>query len=1609
MTDQSERQGEERRERLQQLLRERWPDTQERVWLGQFLDRYYRGVAPEDLAQRPLDDLYGAAVSHWKLFTRQKPGSPRIHAFNPVPEQHGWESAHSIVQIVTDDMPFLVDSVAMALSRLNLTIHLIIHPVMSAARNGRGELRGVEGGEERDSCMHFEVDQQAEEALRGIEREIVRALNDVRAAVEDWQPMNAQLGRCITQLKRQIPQSVREQLDEDVAFLEWLKEDHFTFLGYRRYELVTRRGERQLRAVADSGLGILRHVDGQPRSRSFSALPEEVQREALMPRPLIVTKSNSRATVHRPGYMDYVGIKRFNQRGEVIGEHRFLGLYTSAAYNLNPRHIPLLRRKIDQVLEQAALPPRSHAGKALINILETFPRDELFQIEPTELHRIALGILHLQERAKVRLFLRVDPYRRFVSCLVYAPRERYGTEVRRRMQAILQHAFAGEQAEFSVQLAESLLARIHFIIRLGDQGLPEVDLDALEQELAATTRSWRDDLHRALLDYYGEERGNRLYRRYGEAYSAAYQEDTQPRVAAHDLERLEALSPERPLGLSLYRPLEASGAELRLKLLHHGEPVSLSAVLPMLENMGLEVIDERPYEVNPSGAPARWVHDFGLRHAGGELDTEELREIFQDALAATWRGDAENDGFHRLVLAARLGWREILILRAYSKYLRQAGTTFSQKYFEATLAAWPEIARLLVRLFHARLDPKRADEKRAAQLVTQVEEALNEVPSLDQDRILRRFLAAIQATLRSNFFQTRQGADKPYMSLKLRPAQIPGVPRPHPAYEIFVYSPRVEGVHLRGGKVARGGLRWSDRPEDYRTEVLGLMKAQMVKNAVIVPVGAKGGFIVKQPPEEREARMREVRACYQDFIRGLLDVTDNLVDGRVVAPERTVRHDEDDHYLVVAADKGTASFSDLANEVAAEYGFWLGDAFASGGSSGYDHKGMGITARGAWEAVKRHFRELGKDIQREPFTVVGVGDMSGDVFGNGMLLSEQTRLVAAFDHRHVFIDPTPDPAASYAERQRLFALPRSSWDDYDRDTLSAGGQIYPRSAKRVSLSEQARAALAIEERELTPNELIHRILQAPVELLWNGGIGTYVKARFESHLDVGDKANDPVRVDGAQLRCQVLGEGGNLGVTQAGRIEYALLGGRVNTDAIDNAGGVDTSDHEVNIKIMLQKPIDEGDLTVKQRNRLLARIQDEVAALVLQNNYRQTQALSLCAARAPELLDEHNQLMRLLEREGLLDRALEGLPGEEQVKERALAGQGLTRPELAVLLAYAKIYHYEELLGSELIGEPLLEEELLDYFPGPLRESQHDAILGHRLRAPIIATEAANHIVNRMGASFIHRVRERSGADTADVARAWMATREIFAIKQLREAVDTLDNQVPAAVQTEMLLRINRLHERGSHWLLTNLPRPIPVSHAAEAMRGPAAQLAVWLEDLLAGSDRAALAQQREKLREQGVEENLAGRIADLEMLYTALDISRISRDHDCPLRDAARVYHRAAEELGLCWLREAVTGYQASSPWEERARQGLEDEYYIQLRLLAARLLAEQAPLPDEPGPLQDWVAERIPRSQRLAQTLHELCNSPQLDLAMLAVAVQELNAVVHTATAAPQQESPP
>ncbi|MEU9134370.1 NAD-glutamate dehydrogenase [Streptomyces sp. NPDC048404] len=1606
--------------------------TPDRDTVLAFLQRYYLHTAPEDLTDRDPVDVFGGAFSHYRLAETRPQGTANVRVHTPTVEENGWTCSHSVVEVVMDDMPFLVDSVTNELSRQGRGIHVVIHPQFVVRRDLTGKLIEVlptrPSAEDLphdahvESWIHVEIDRETDRAdLKQITADLLRVLSDVREAVEDWEKMRDAALRIAEELpKEPTADDLRDQeVEEARELLRWLSGDHFTFLGYREYQL---REDDSLAAVPGTGLGILRSdphhgEDSHPVSPSFERLPADARAKAREHKLLILTKANSRATVHRPSYLDYVGVKKFDENGEVVGERRFLGLFSSAAYTESVRRVPVVRRKVDEVLRGAGFSPNSHDGRDLLQILETYPRDELFQTPADELRAIVTSVLYLQERRRLRLYLRQDEYGRYYSALVYLPRDRYTTGVRLRIIDILKEELNGTSVDFTAWNTESILSRLHFVVRVepGTE-LPQLsdsDKERIEARLVEAARSWADGFAEALTAECGEERAAELLRRYGNAFPEGYKADHSPRSAVADLVHLQALGQEasKDFALSLYEPVGAVPGERRFKIYRTGEQVSLSAVLPALNRMGVEVTDERPYELRCSDRTTAWIYDFGLRlpkslNGNGDHLGDDGRERFQEAFAATWTGQAEIDGFNALVLSAGLSWRQSMVLRAYAKYLRQAGSTFSQDYMEDTLRNNVHTTRLLVSLFEARMSPERqrAGVELTDALLEELDAALDQVASLDEDRILRSFLHLIKATLRTNFFQQAVGG-KPheYVSMKFDPTAIPDLPAPRPAFEIWVYSPRVEGVHLRFGKVARGGLRWSDRREDFRTEILGLVKAQMVKNTVIVPVGAKGGFVAKQLPDpsvDRDAWLAEGIRSYRTFISALLDITDNMVAGEIVPPADVVRHDEDDTYLVVAADKGTATFSDIANEVAESYDFWLGDAFASGGSAGYDHKKMGITARGAWESVKRHFQELGVNTQTQDFTVVGVGDMSGDVFGNGMLLSEHIRLVAAFDHRHIFIDPTPDAETSYAERRRLFELPRSSWADYDTELISAGGGVFPRSAKAIPVNAHIREALGIESNvaKMTPADLMRAILQAPVDLLWNGGIGTYVKSSAESNAEVGDKANDAIRVDGADLRVKVVGEGGNLGLTQLGRIEFAQHGGKINTDAIDNSAGVDTSDHEVNIKILLNAVVANGDLTVKQRNKLLAEMTDEVGALVLRNNYAQNTAIANALAQSPSMLHAQQRFLRHLVREGHLDRALEFLPTERQIRERLNAGQGLTGPETAVLLAYTKITVSVDLLATSLPDDPYLQNLLLAYFPSALRDRFREQIEGHALSREIVTTVLVNDTVNTGGTSFLHRLREETGASLEEIVRAQTAARAIFNSSAVWDAVEALDNVVAADVQTRIRLHSRRLVERGTRWLLNNRPQPLQLAETISFFTDGVEQVWSELPKLVRGADLEWYQQIYDELSDAGVPDELATRVAGFSSAFPALDIVSVAdRTGQDPMA-VAEVYYDLADRLGITQLMDRIIELPRADRWQSMARASIREDLYAAHAALTADVLAvgNGASTPEQR--FEAWEEKNAAILGRARTTLDEIQGSDSFDLANLSVAMRTMRTLLRS-----------
>ena len=1588
---------------LHDIILERNSDTQASM-LGRFAELYYANAPTDELLARPVADLYGATLSSWHFVQERKPKEAKVRVFNPDHENHGWQSLHTVVEIVCEDMPFLVDSVRLQLNARQMSLHAIHYAVINAKRDENHRLCDTDWSrptEETTSeaIIYVEFDHHSDlNLLQDLSDSLVQVIDEVRCCVEDFDPISHR----VIEVADELAEARVDGAKEAEAFLRWLLNNHFTFLASDEFHFETDSDADYVVRTEARDLGVFRY---QPASRNrlkLQDLAEEVRQFITRSQPISFMKSGARSRVHRPAYPDYVVVKRYDANGNAIGGVRFMGLFTSLVYIETPNNIPIVRDKLAAVRDRAGFDSIGHNGKELNRILEIYPRDELFQSPVDHLYKTAISILNIQERRQTRVYMRKDPYSKFVSCLAYVPRDIYNTELRQRIESVLESEFSPLDIESTTHFSESVLARAQYTVRLDPEKPVEFDEGLVSHKIRQVVRSWGDDLHDALIEQVGEERGNRQFHEYRSAFPAGYRETFVARTAVADIQHMESLKHLEAghLAMSFYRELEENSNQLRFKLFNLGSILPLSDVIPVLENLGLRVLGEHPYEITRSDGQVIWIHNFLLEYTlADKVSIAEVKSLFQDSFKAIWQGQAENDAFNRLVLGAQLGWKDIALLRAYARYMKQIRFGISETYIAATLARYIPVSALLVKLFHARfgLEPqlKGDRDEHFAELEQQLLDSLDDVTQLNEDRTIRRYLELMKATLRTNFFQLDDnGETKPYISLKIDPSAISDMPLPRPMFEIFVYSPRVEGVHLRGGKVARGGLRWSDRSDDFRTEILGLVKAQQVKNAVIVPVGAKGGFVAKQLPKTggRDAFMAEGVSCYQTFISALLDVTDNLAEGKVVPPQGVIRHDPDDTYLVVAADKGTATFSDIANAIAIERGFWMGDAFASGGSIGYDHKKMGITARGAWVSVQRHFRERGHNVQTTDVSVVGVGDMGGDVFGNGMLQSEHICLVAAFNHLHIFVDPNPNAAASFVERKRLFELPRSSWEDYDQSLISRGGGVFSRAAKSVPVSLEMKQRFGITEDRMAPNDLIKALLKAPVDLIWNGGIGTYVKASEERHSQVGDKANDSLRVNGNELRAKVVGEGGNLGMTQLGRIEFARNGGASYTDFIDNAGGVDCSDHEVNIKIMLNEVIDNGDLTRKQRNEIFMSLTDDVASLVLTNNYRQTQAIALSYKDCLTRLDEYIRLMKAYESSGKLNRALEFLPDDELLAERKNTGEGLTRPELSVLISYIKADLKEQLNEPQIYDNEYVASILTTAFPEALNQRFEDQLKGHRLRREIIATQLANDLVNYMGIIFVHRLHKSTGASMADIACAYVAARDIFSLPDYWEAITELDYQISTDVQEDMMADLMRLVRRTSRWFLRNRRAGVNTENEIALFRSSVQDIASNLGSTLRGDALDRWRTTYEQRIDQGVPETVAAYSAGAITMYSALGIIEVANETGHPVADVAASYFELGETLQLSWFAEQINTLPAASHWNALARETLRDDLDSQQRALTMGVLNIQREEESFVDALARWQEQQAPLIQRWNNMLAELQSAEVMEFAMVAVALRDL-----------------
>ncbi len=1578
-----------------------------------FAEAYYEQYPLGELEGRRVSDIYGSCFAWWNYSQSLPENSSKVRVFNPNLEEDGWLCPHTVVCVLQRDMPFLVDSIRMEINSRNISIHSITSTVMNVLRDGEHTLQDVATIDRKvkaskgktwgkEAFVYLEINLHSDESeLQELRDCLSSVLEDVDSVVSDYKPMTAALKEASKNLSFVETGASEESVKESRAFLDWLCAGHFTLMGYSEYEFVEKDGQRTLQELEKKRLGLFRQSDRKARTLTIDDFNPGMARFHLTPQALAFSKSSVRSRVHRHAYSDYVVVKRYDAKGQVVGENRFLGLYTAPVYILSPTKIPLIRQKVEHVIERSNIDPGSYYGKVVRQVLETFPRDELLQSSSSELFETVMGVSQINERHMVRFFVRRDPYGKFVNCILYIPRDIFDSSVRQTIQELISEKINATECEFTTYFSESILARVHLVFKVDPDNLVDIDVKKLEANIVDISRTWGDHLLESLSDFHGEEKGHSLFKEYKDAFTSAYRESYEARTAVLDIDTISALSEKETMALSFYQPMGSQKNQLRFKVFNRSTPIELSEAIPVLEHLGLRVLGEHPYKIRCLNGERIWLHDFQLEFGlNAEVDVHAARANFQEAFMAIWQGKAESDAFNRLVLGARINWREVGVLRAYARYMKQTAFNFSQSYIANTLANHLEITRNIVALFKGMFDPRvnqftKQDLQRIERLNSKIVESVDKVDNLNEDRIVRRYLDMLNATLRTNFYQAdEKGNRKDYISLKFSPQQIPEVPEPRPMFEVFVYSPRMEGVHLRGGKVSRGGLRWSDRLQDYRTEVLGLVKAQQVKNAVIVPNGAKGGFVGKQFPKEggREAFLAEGIECYKTFIRGLLDVTDNLIDGKVVPPNQVIRMDEDDPYLVVAADKGTATFSDIANELSSEYQHWLGDAFASGGSVGYDHKGMGITARGAWVSVQRHFKEMNLDVQKEDFTVIGIGDMAGDVFGNGMLMSEHIQLVAAFNHLHIFIDPNPEAKKSFVERKRLFETPRTNWADYNKKLISKGGAIFDRSAKSVTLTPEIKQRFGISKSKMTPTEFIHAILKAEVDLIWNGGIGTYVKATSETHADVGDKANDILRVNGNELRCKVFGEGGNLGVTQLGRIEFGLHGGAINTDFIDNAAGVDCSDHEVNIKILLNDVVTSGDMTGKQRNNLLEKMTDTVSDMVLSNNYRQTQAISIAEYQVNSRVGEYRRFMNSLESSGRLDRALEFLPDEDALLERQTQGKSLTRPELSVLISYAKVMLKEELADSDVPQDEYMMASVERAFPPVLRERFKSQMYNHILKNEIVATQVANDMVNNMGINFCLRLMEATGSTAGQVAKAYVTASEIYELESYWCNVEAQDFKIDAEVQIELMTMMSRRVRRAARWFLRNRRNHLAPAQEITQFGAPIKKLVKALPKILRGDPLEEWEAECLELTEKGVPKAIAQVATIPASMYAGMGMVEAANESGQPIVKVAEFHLALGEQLGLHWFASQIADVKVESYWQSMAREAFMDDLESQMRTLTVTLIRLAGTRYSVDEVISLWMAQHEVLVARWRSMINELQGAPGTDFAMFSVALREL-----------------
>jgi glutamate dehydrogenase len=1564
-----------------------------------FTKLFYSKITHDDLLNRQDDYLHSLVKSSFDFFRQRKKDEIKFNIFTPK-ENSILGSKHSIIEFVASDMPFVVDSITAEITKHGYAIERIINRVINVSRDKHGKLVKIcddsndDGKTNYESVIHIQIskidnDKDAEKLLDNLKY----VLSLVKQAVSDWHNILVKLNEVRNDLKSLNLKLCRDDLAESLAFLDWIEDNAFVFLGFSEYSVSKCDKLLKFQAFNESKLGMLKLSDPDDLKEITKDLLKTVAFENSL---IEITKSENKSLIHRPAHLDIIRIKKYNHDGELIGEYRFFGLFTSVVFYQNAKNIPIIRKKIAKVISQSGFDLSSHNGKELVSVLAAYPREELFQINQEELFETAMGIVAIAGRSVSKLFARQDKFGRFASIICYVPKKNFSSGIREKIQNILAQEFNGEVTAHYTQISESILARVNFIVKITGIIPKKIDYQKIEREILDLSTPWHEKLLVKLDSFFTQDQSRKIFNIYKNAFSLSYIEHFSQDDAARDISVINnLLELNHPL-IKLFQEHDKASKYL-LKIYSHDDQITLSEIMPILENFGLEIIEEHTFKIVPKLEDCDkviWLHNFKIGIANfANQDFIKIQEVFEDAILKCWLNKVENDSLNKLVLAANISAREVSLVRAYCRYLKQTKFPYGSEFVSAALHKNAEMVRLFIDLFYNKFIHQ--DVKKIKLVEAKILNLIAQVTNLSEDAVLRKFLELLSATLRTNFFQLSEGAYKDYISFKLSSKDIEDIPLPKPHSEIYVYSPTMEAIHLRGGKVARGGLRWSDRTEDFRTEVHGLVKAQMTKNAVIVPTGSKGGFVIKKKLAKltREEYLEEGIEAYKIFLSGLLDLTDNIIAGKIVTPENIVRYDNDDPYLVVAADKGTATFSDIANQVSQKYNFWLGDAFASGGSQGYDHKKMGITAKGAWVSVTRHFYELGINIMKDNFTVVGIGDMSGDVFGNGMLLSQNIKLVAAFNHMHIFIDPNPDNLKSFKERQRLFKLSRSTWLDYDKSLISKGGGIFERSAKSIKLTKEIQKLLGVTVNNINPNDLIKYILKAPVDLLWNGGIGTYIKSSVESDAEVGDHANDAVRIPAKELNCRIIGEGGNLGLTQKGRIEYALNGGKINTDSIDNSAGVDCSDHEVNIKIALQAAMENKRLNIAKRNSLLEVMTEDVENLVLRDNFLQTQAISIAEYQGVKSLEQHDRMMRKLEKLGLLDRKVEFLPDIDEVNRRHSMGIGLTRPELSVLLSYSKIYLYSSLLSSTLPDEEYYVHELIKYFPEKLAKSFNKEVKAHNLRREIVATYITNSLVNRLGITFFNRLSEDTGLKMCDIARAYTITRDAFKLRDLWLDIQNLMPKIEANIQIEMYREIATLVESTTAWLIRGIEQPIrDIEKLVKEFSPKVEEVYNTLDKSLDKYAQKIRAERFQYYVSKKVPEKIAKRIASMDMMSSACQIVQVARNNKkVSIEYVAELYYSIGTRLHLRYLRMAAQSLKIDSYWDKLSLKSYTDNIYDQQMRITDEVVKYSISIRKKLAVkevLDKWEEDNNKQISRFNELIYDLQTHDYPDFSMLNVA---------------------